>query len=153
MITVKIEQPDFQKSENLQKSETSSYSSFDQYIETDKKKKHKNKRYHKVQERLKKLENSRNEKTRKELKIRERNISESIILPKQLNNKPMKNVNGYLKLKKHKDYIRDSAINQLRKSKQMHSINLIDDGIKLIEGHLKGDLKIDQKTEAINPRK
>ena len=113
----------------------------------------KNKRYKKMHQNLLKIEKSRNKASRQELKIRESNVSDSIVLPKELTHKPMfQNFKPMRKKYLRGDNARDAAITQLRKSKELHSINMSDDNFLECKQGFKSKMssQIDVRTDAIN---
>jgi hypothetical protein len=64
---------------------------------------------------------------KEEIIVEDNSGSEHIVLPKMLRQKPIFNQIKGRKVNRHRDAAKAAAIEQLRKSKEMHSINLIDD--------------------------
>lgn len=64
---------------------------------------------------------------KEEIKVEESSGQEHIVLPKMLRQKPIFNQIKGRKINRNRDAAKNNAIEQLRKSKEMHSINLIDD--------------------------
>ncbi|CAI2359215.1 unnamed protein product [Moneuplotes crassus] len=149
MISVCMEKPilNIEKSQKSEKLSDSSENS-----DSLKLKLRKNKRYSKMRKNMSKIEKIARKVSRQQLKIKERNVNQSVQIPAQAAQNPLVKNSYKTKNIRRNGPLIECALSQLRRSKEYQTLDISKDGRRdsNLDYKTKNSMMIDQKTNAMN---